>query len=106
MEKDNLYRQHILEAIEKIQRYTKDLSYSDFEHNDLIQDAVVRELEIVGEAAKHFSEEFRAQHPDVPWQQITAMRNKLIHEYFGIDVEVVWKTIKEDMAELEKQLKK
>ena len=104
MEKDKLYIRHILEAIEKIRRYVGSASFQEFDANELLQDAVVRELEIIGEAAKHLSEEFRSQHPAIPWEQIAGMRDKLIHEYFGVDTEIVWKTITEDLEPVRRAL--
>jgi uncharacterized protein with HEPN domain len=106
MDKDRLYLDHIVQAISKIERYTKDVTLEDFRTNELIQDAVVRELEIVGEAVRYVSDATRRRHVDVPWSQISGMRNKLIHEYFGVDVDVVWKTITEDLPPLRKQLEK
>ena|SRR3989344_6548974 len=106
MDKDRLYLDHIVQAIGKIERYTRDVALEDFRTNELIQDAVVRELEIIGEAVRYVSESTRQRYADVQWSQISGMRNKLIHEYFGVDVDVVWKTITEDLPPLYKQLEK
>jgi len=76
--------------------YTKDLSQADFESNELIQDAVIRNIEIIGEASKKISKELSKLHGN-PWREISGMRDKLIHDYMGVDKEVVWKTIKEDI---------
>lgn len=70
----------------------------------MIQDAVIRQLEIIGEAATRTSEEMQRRYDDVPWHDITGMRNKLIHGYFGVDVDVVWETVVEDLPELKRQL--
>lgn len=104
MESDNLYLEHILEAIGKIDRYTAGLDFQKFDKNELVQDGVVRELEIIGEAAKHISEKFRTYHPAILWTDISGMRNKLIHEYFGVDAEIVWKTVTEDLPKLKSAL--
>jgi uncharacterized protein with HEPN domain len=96
MDKDKLYREHIVQAIEKIRIYTEGLTVEAFKTDALRQDGVVRELEIIGEAARMISEKTKLAHPDVPWYQIVGMRNRLIHEYFGVDLDAVWKTITQD----------
>ena len=106
MDNDKLYREHIVEAIKKIERYTAGFDFKKFDESDLVQDAVVREIEIIGEAAKHLSAKFKTAYPNVPWVQVMGMRNKLIHEYFGVDAEVVWKTVTEDLQALKKALSK
>ena len=99
--KDNLaYIDHIQQCICKIQEYTKDLNQSDFNTAELIQDAVIRNIEIIGEATKKISPDFKARYNEVPWKEMAGMRDKLIHDYFGVDVEVVWKTIQEDIPML------
>ena len=97
MDKDKLYLQHIVEAVGKIRAYTKGLTLEAFKADSLRQDGVVRELEIIGEAARMISEKTKLAHPDIPWYQIVGMRNRLIHEYFGVDFDAVWKTITEDL---------
>ncbi len=99
--KDNLaYIDHIQQCICKIQEYTKNLNQSDFSTAELIQDAVIRNIEIIGEATKKISSDFKARYKEVPWKEMAGMRDKLIHDYFGVDVEVVWKTIQEDIPML------
>lgn len=100
MEKDDIYVKHILDAIRSIEQYTNNLDYKSFTENKMVQDAVIRELEIIGEAVKNLSENFKLKHPETPWQIIADTRNKLIHEYFGVDMEIVWQTIKEDLPKL------
>jgi uncharacterized protein with HEPN domain len=102
---DKPYIDHILQAITKIRKYTEKLTREEFENNELIQDAVIRNIEIIGEAAKNLSKEFRKIHSNVPWRAMSGMRDKLIHDYVGIDFDVVWETIKEDMPILEDALK-
>src|ERR1022692_197277 len=97
MDRDKLYLQHIVQAVEKILSYTNSLTRDEFKHNMLIQDATIRELEIIGEAARLISEATKRAHPDIPWYEISGMRNRLIHEYFGVDLAVVWKTVTEDL---------
>jgi uncharacterized protein with HEPN domain len=102
---DRPYIDHILQAIAKISKYTENLARQEFENDELIQDAVIRNIEIIGEATKKLSKEFRKSHSNVPWRAMSGMRDKLIHDYVGIDFEVVWETIKEDMPVLEDALK-
>jgi uncharacterized protein with HEPN domain len=78
------------------------LSYEEFIENEELKRSFVRILEIIGEAAKYISIEFRNRYPKIKWKSIVGMRNKLIHEYFGIDYRVVWKTVKEKIPELYK----
>lgn len=99
-----LYLQDIITSIDKIESYTENLSFDDFSQNQMTIDAVVRNLEIIGEAAKNIPQDFCENHSDVPWSEMVAMRNKVIHEYFGVDIEILWKTIKEDLSSLKKQM--
>ncbi len=105
MKSDALYIEHILEAVAKIRNYTAELSYEDFQQDTKLQDAVVRNLEIIGEASKRLSAEIKST-ANLPWLEISAMRNKIVHDYFEVDLEIVWKTAKEDVGEIEKELKK
>lgn len=100
MKADLAYLQHIREAIEKIESYLVGVSREDFERESLRVDAVVRELEIIGEAAGKLGDLFRQQHPDFPAAQASGMRNRLIHEYFAVDLDVVWRTVHEDLPRL------
>ena len=97
MDKDKLYLQHIVEAVGKIREYTKGITLEEFKANTLIQDGVIRKLEIIGEASRMISENTKKLHQDIPWYEISGMRNRLIHEYFGVDLDAVWKTISEDL---------
>jgi uncharacterized protein with HEPN domain len=94
----------ILQAIDKIEQYTKNMTASDFKKNGLVVDAVIRNFEIIGEASVHIPNEVRALYPDVPWKHMTAMRNILIHEYFGVNVGTVWLTVLERLPVLKQQL--
>jgi uncharacterized protein with HEPN domain len=100
MKDDRTYLLHMLEAIEKIERYAATAGFGDFLNNDMMIDAVVRELEIIGEAARNLSDTFQDKHSEIPWYKIKAMRNVLIHEYFGVNLKVVWDTCKNDMPAL------
>ena len=88
------YFRDILEAIRKIKRYTENINFEEFADNELIQDGVVRNLEIIGEAVKNIPEDVKRDNPDVEWRKIAGLRDILIHAYFGIDVEVVWDIVK------------
>lgn len=106
MASDDLYREHIREAIAKIEHYTKGLSLEEFGKSSLLQDGVVREFEIIGEAAKHLSLEFRRVRNEISWRQVMSMRDRLIHEYFDVDVELVWKTLRNDLPALKRAVGK
>ncbi len=97
---------YILESIERIEKYTKNLSEGDFVLSVQTQDSVIRRLEIIGEALGKFPEEIKKQHSDIKWNEISGMRNFLIHEYFGVSIHLVWNTVKKDIPELKKQIAK
>lgn len=104
MRDPNLYLIDIKEAIDKIQEYTKDLFFDEFSKNSEKIDAVIRNLEIIGEAVKNIPKELKQKHKEINWQDIVDMRNIITHEYFGIDTEIVWKTIKESLPTLENKV--
>ena len=107
MEKDNsVYLRHILDSIERIEEYTKEVSKEQFMSKNIIQAAVIREIEIIGEATKMLDNKFKETHNAIPWKGVAGMRDKLIHGYFGVDLETIWKTIKEDIPYLKKELTK
>jgi len=92
-ENDLIYFEDIVDSIEKIEKYISDMSLEDFKKNDLVQDAVLRNLEIIGEASNNLSEEIKNKHKEVPWKRIIGMRNIISHKYFGIDLEIIWEII-------------
>jgi uncharacterized protein with HEPN domain len=92
MKDESVYLKHIRDAIERIESYTEAGKDSFFE-NRMIQDSVIRNLEVIGEAVRNLSPEYKKKHSKVPWRGITGMRNVLIHEYFGVDLEIVWKVV-------------
>jgi uncharacterized protein with HEPN domain len=94
---DQVYLEHILEAIVKIENFTKEISRFDFGRNVMIQDAVIRNIEIIGEATKKISKSFTQSHQEIPWSEMAGMRDKLIHDYLDVDIDVVWKTIEVDL---------
>ncbi|TLM64508.1 MAG: DUF86 domain-containing protein [Deltaproteobacteria bacterium] len=97
---DQLYLRHILEAIGQIEEYVVGCDEAQFLATRLIQDAVIRQCEIIGEATKNLLPETRNKAADIPWRDIAGMRDKLIHQYFGVDLASVWLTVKEDLPVL------
>jgi uncharacterized protein with HEPN domain len=95
-----VYLEDILDAIDSIETYTKGLTYLDFVSDRKTVDAVIRNFEIIGEATKHVSSVMRREYPNVPWKDMAGMRDKLIHGYFGVQLEVIWKTVKERLPAL------
>jgi len=106
MKDDLTYIEHINECIDKIKRFTSQLTWEDFNSNEMVQDAVIRNIEIIGEAAKQISNQFIEQYTDIPWKEITGMRDKLIHDYMGVDTEIVWNTVRTDIPILEELFQK
>jgi uncharacterized protein with HEPN domain len=90
--------------VRKIARYTQGLDALAFEANDLVQSAIVREFQVLGEAARLVSDATKQQHSTIPWRLIAGMRNRLIHEYFDIRLDVVWETIQRDLPALVAEL--
>lgn len=93
----HLRLQDIAEAIDRIFEYTKPHSLISFRADRMVVDAVVRNLEVIGEAARHVDEETAASLPEVPWQDMRGLRNVLIHEYFGVSIDIVWETVGRDL---------
>ena len=107
MNKDpNIFLEHIKESIERIEDYTKNMSQEKFLNNTETQDAVIRRIEIIGEAAKNIPTHFKSKVSAIEWPEIAGMRNRLIHEYFGVDLNLVWETLKTDLPKLKTQVRK
>jgi uncharacterized protein with HEPN domain len=100
----DLLIEDILAAIAKIEGYTCGVERHTFLADDKTIDAVVRNLEIIGEAARRMPVEFVTAHPDIPWQQITGLRNRIVHEYFGLDLEIIWQIAERDLPQLKARL--
>lgn len=99
---------HILEAIRRIRVYTQNLTVDEFSQNTLVQDGVIRNIEIIGEAARNIERshaDFALRHSEVPWALVYAMRKRLSHGYFTVDLEIVWRTIHNDFPDIEKRIK-
>jgi len=91
------YINDILDSMARVEEFVCDMSYDDFSQEVKTQFAVVRAIEIIGEAAKKIPAPVREKYPKIPWRSITGMRDKVVHEYFGLNLEVIWKTVKEDI---------
>lgn len=113
MKKENLTAKdfigHMLEAVERILQYTKGLSREEFFANSLVQDAVIRNIEIIGEAANNLTElepEISVRYPSIPFAQIYGMRNRVAHGYFAVSLSMVWDSVQVDIPELQQQVAK
>jgi len=99
-----VYLDDILQAVRKIRRYTAGAALKSLAEDEKTFDAVVRNLEIIGEASKKIPDEIRAQHADVDWKKIASLRDILIHEYFGIDPEIIWDVVQNKLPVLERRI--
>ena len=101
-----IFLKEILESIERIEQYVKDTTESEFLDDYEKQDAIMKRLEIIGEAVKNIPKKVKAEHSEIPWKQMSGMRDVLIHEYFGVVMKRVWDTAKNDIPKLKKQILK
>jgi len=101
---DTVYLRHIFDAIKKVEEYTTGMNEESFFASDKTQDAVIRQLEIIGEATKRITINTRSNHGGIPWKDMAGMRDKLIHDYFGVDINAVWQTVEEDLPFLKNEV--
>ena len=97
---------HILTAINKIEKYTDDVDFDNFEENEMLQDAIFKNLEIIGEAAYKISDETKEKNAEIEWRKIEGLRHKLVHDYYKVDLKIVWETRSKSLPELEEQIRK
>lgn len=95
--RDSQYLVDIRDAIFRILDYTHGLEYKAFLDRPIVQDAVIRNLQVIGEATKKLSDDLRLKHPDVPWRDMAGLRDRLVHDYFGIDYPIVWDVVQRDL---------
>ncbi|CAD6491836.1 MAG: hypothetical protein CHKLHMKO_00204 [Candidatus Argoarchaeum ethanivorans] len=104
MKKDpEVFIEHILESIGLIENYTANKTISDFIESVQLQDSIIRRIEIIGEAVKNLPVEVKSNYSEVPWKKIAGMRDVLIHEYFGIDLELTWQVVQKDIPDLKRE---
>jgi len=101
-----MYLEDILEYMGRIESYTKDITREEFLQNQILLDAVIRNLEVIGEAARNVPKRIRNNYPEISWRSMIGLRNILIHEYFGVDAEIVWEIIKKDLPPIKPILQK
>ncbi|MBB5325905.1 uncharacterized protein with HEPN domain [Anoxybacillus tepidamans] len=99
-----VFLQDILAAAEKIEKYTKDLSYDDFLDNDLVSDAVIKNILVIGEATKNIPDEIRQAHPHIEWRKMAGMRDMMIHSYFSINYRIVWDVVQNKIPKLKQHV--
>ncbi|MGA9350156.1 MAG: DUF86 domain-containing protein [Anaerolineae bacterium] len=104
MKNDAVYLHHILDAINRIEQYLAGVSYDRFLQDVLLQDGVVRQMEIIGEAARNVSKDLQNAHPELPWGKMIGVRNILTHAYFRVDLFIVWDTAQSDLPRLKQQI--
>ena len=100
-----LFVEDIQESMDKIERYIKGLTYEAFVKNDMAVDAVIRNLEVIGEASKNIPEDVKKKYPNIPWKRMIGLRNIAVHEYFGIDLSIIWEIITRNLPETKPKIK-
>jgi len=104
LKQDEVFIKHILDEIDFLIDSSKDLEYEGLVKDETLKRAFVRSLEVIGEAAKNISSEFRQKHPDIEWRELTGLRDKLIHRYFGVKWEIVWDVVKSKIPQLKERI--
>jgi uncharacterized protein with HEPN domain len=104
MKDPGVFVRHILEAIERIEEFIEGKTKSDFLEDIQLQDATIRRIEIIGEASKNIPEDFKRNYPEIAWSEMSRTRDKLIHGYFGVDLDLTWNIVKTDLPELKDQI--
>ena len=104
MKTDQVYVEHILDAIQQIEEYTRGVDRQAFGESQMLQDATVRQIEILGEASRQLSESFRRRVSNIPWRAIIGMRNRIAHDYLNIDPDIVWEVVQSDVPLLKDRL--
>lgn len=95
----------MVESIEKIEHYTDGISFDDFAVNSMVIDAVIRNIEVIGEASKNIPEAVKERYPYIPWQKLGGIRNRIVHEYFGVDISIIWFIVCNELFQLKQWLK-
>jgi uncharacterized protein with HEPN domain len=104
MKEPIIFVEHVLDNIQDIDNFTKDVSQEDFLKNKEKQNAIIRSLEVIGEAVKNIPKNIQVKYNQVPWKEIAGTRDKISHHYFGVDLELIWKIIQENLPNLKKQM--
>ncbi len=104
--KNLAYLGDVLDAIKRIEGYLRGVDKDAFQENLMMQDAVMHQIEIIGEASNNISEEFQERHLELPWMQMRAIRNKIVHDYREVNLNIIWDTAKNDLPSLKKQVRK
>ena len=101
---DKVYLLHIRDSIEKIEHYTNNIEYREFKSNSMASDAVIRQIQIIGDASKNISEPLKEKYPVIPWKGMAGMRDKIVHNYFNVNIREVWRVAKKDIPILKKSI--
>ncbi len=104
MRSNELYLKDILDSIKKIYNYIDDKNFNTFRNHEMMKDAVLRNLEIIGEASNNISDSLKKKYQNILWSEIIGLRNIVVHDYFGVDLNIIWEIIKKDLPEFEKQI--
>lgn len=106
MKTNEVYLHHILDAIRRLESYTSGIDRDAFEADEMRQDAIIRQIEIVGEASRQLSDDFQEEHDSIPWSDIIGMRNRIAHDYMNVDLNIVWEVIHNDLPTLKSSVQR